>query len=134
MECWNSVRRTGGSTCRYYLTTHASVRADLEQGRARDAWAHYLAIGRAMGLQPALPPEEQITEQQANALFRRKADNLLPMVGRVPLDFTCTGVASVSVILVLHDRFPQTLMVLAALRAQVRRRHRTGADRYRVQR
>ena len=102
----------------YYLTTHASVRADLEQGRARDAWAHYLAIGRAMGLQPALPPEEQITEQQANALFRRKADNLLPMVGRVPLDFTCTGMASVSVILVLHDRFPQTLMVLAALRAQ----------------
>lgn len=102
----------------YYLTTHASVRADLEQGRARDAWAHYLAIGRAMGLQPALPPEEQITEQQANALFRRKADNLLPTVGRVPLDFTCTGMASVSVILVLHDRFPQTLMVLAALRAQ----------------
>jgi GT2 family glycosyltransferase len=36
----------------------------------------------------------------------------------MPLDFTCVGTPSVSVILVLHDRFPQTLMVLAALRAQ----------------
>lgn len=102
---------------RSYLSTHASVRADLEQGRARDALAHYLAIGRTQGLQPAPPPEEQVSEQQATALFRRKAGNLLPTAGRVPVDFTCTDTPSVSVILVLHDRFPQNLMMLTALRA-----------------
>jgi O-antigen biosynthesis protein len=101
----------------YYLTTHASVRADLEQGRARDALAHYLTIGRAQGLQPAPPPDEQVTEQQASALFRRKANNLLPTAARIPVDFTCGGTPSVSVIAVLHDEFPQALMMLSALRA-----------------
>ena len=101
----------------YYLTTHGSVRADLEQGRARDALAHYLTIGRARGLQPAPAPEEQVTEQQATALFRRKANNLLPAAGRIPIDFTCSATPSVSVVMVLHDEFPQALMVLSALRA-----------------
>ncbi len=100
----------------YYVTAYASVRADLENRRARDALAHYLAIGHSQGLQPAAPPEEQVTEQQANALFRRKAGNLLPTAGRVRIDFACAGPPVVSVVMVLHDQFPQTLMTLNALR------------------
>ncbi len=57
-----------------------------------------------------------MTEQQANALFRRKAGNLLPTAGRVRIDFACAGPPVVSVVMVLHDQFPQTLMMLNALR------------------
>lgn len=89
----------------YYLITHASVRADLERGRARDALAHYLTIGRTQGLQPAPSPDEQITEQQATALFRRKANNLLPTAGRIPVDFTCAGTPSVSVVMYCMTSF-----------------------------
>jgi GT2 family glycosyltransferase len=102
---------------KYYTTAHPSVRIDLDHGRARDAFAHYLAIGREQGLAPAPPPEEQITETQAGALYRRKADNLLPTSFRTALEFACTGTPALSVIMLLRDRFPLTLMTLGSLRA-----------------
>ena len=93
------------------------MRSDLDSGRARDAFAHYLTIGREQGLATILPPEDQVTERQAAALNRQRADNLLPRSARTMLDFSCAGTPEVSVILVLRDRFPLTLMTLGSLRA-----------------
>ena len=100
---------------KYYTGAHPSVRADLQHGRARDAFTHYLAIGRQRGLAPA--PEGQITERQASALCRRRADNLLPTSSRPGLDFTCTDTPVLSVVMLVQDRFPLTLMTLGSLRA-----------------
>ena len=57
-----------------------------------------------------------MSEGQAKVLFRRKATALLPLFGRMPIDFTCTGTPAVSVIVVAHNRFALTLMALASLR------------------
>src|SRR5271166_844990 len=102
---------------RYYRTTHPSVRSDLDTGHVRDAFAHYLTLGREQGLAAIPPPEEQVTERQAAVLNRRRADTLLPGSARTVLDFSCAGTPAVSVILVLRDRFPLTLMTLSSLRA-----------------
>ena len=102
---------------RYYLTAHPSVRSDLDSGHARDAFAHCVTIGREQGLATILPPEDQVTERQAAALNRQRADNRLPRSARTMLDFSCAGTPEVSVILVLRDRFPLTLMTLGSLRA-----------------
>jgi O-antigen biosynthesis protein len=100
----------------YYWAAHPTVRSDLNVGRARDAFAHYLTIGRKQGLAATLPPEDRVTERQAAALNRRRADNLLPAGARNVLDFSCAGTPAVSVVLLLRDRFPLTLMTLGALR------------------
>jgi GT2 family glycosyltransferase len=102
---------------RYYLDAHPAVRCDIESGRARDAFAHYLTIGREQGLATVLPPEDRITERQAAALNRLRADALLPVAAHTVLDFSCAGVPKVSVILVLRHRFPLTLATLASLRS-----------------
>ena len=109
---------TASIDLKYYTSAHPSVRLDLEHGRARDAFVHYLAIGRGQGLAPAPPPDEQITERQADALNRRKADNLQPTSLRAPLDFISTTPV-LSVIMVLRDRFPLTLTTLRSLRANL---------------
>ena len=100
-----------------YYAEHDAVRTALRTGDAPDAFTHYLAIGRAQGLPPIPPPEERVTEGQAKTLFRRRAANLLPLFGRMPIDFTCTGEPAVSVIMVVHDRHALTLMALASLRS-----------------
>ena len=41
-----------------------------------------------------------VSEGQAKTLFRRKATGLLPLFGRQPLDFTCTGKPALSVVMV----------------------------------
>ncbi len=102
---------------RYYVNAHPAVRADLQSGRMRDAFAHYLTIGRAQGLAPAPLPEERVTEQQASALFRRKAADLLPMAGRLQVDFTCTGVPALSVVMLLRGGLAETVLALGRLRA-----------------
>jgi GT2 family glycosyltransferase len=101
----------------YYVNAHPSVRADLDAGTVRDAFVHYLTIGRAQGLSPSPPPEERVTEQQARALFRRRADDLMPTAGHLVLDFTCHDTPAISVIMVVRDEFPQMLRALGALRA-----------------
>jgi glycosyltransferase involved in cell wall biosynthesis/GT2 family glycosyltransferase len=101
---------------RYYVGAHSSVRDDIDAGRARDAFVHYLAIGRAQGLPTAPPHEDHVTERQAAALYRRRAEQLLPLVSRTALDFRCEEPA-VSILVVMHDAFPATLLMLAALRA-----------------
>jgi GT2 family glycosyltransferase len=101
----------------YYIDTHRSVRDDLQHNVARDAFAHYLSIGRAQGLHAAAPPEERYTEGQAKTLFRQRAAGLVPLFARRPLDFSCAGVPVLSVVMVLHNRFALTLQALASLRA-----------------
>jgi GT2 family glycosyltransferase len=101
---------------RYYLDTHRVARDDLQRGAARDAFAHYRTIGRAQGLIAAQPPEEKFTEGQAKALFRLRAQNLVPLFARHPLDFSYDGAPDVSVVMVVHDRFALTLQALGSLR------------------
>jgi GT2 family glycosyltransferase len=101
----------------YYVREHDSVGADLAAGRMRDAFAHLLLIGRAQGLVSALRPEGTEQEIQAKALFRTKAENLLPLVARQPLDFECVGPPALSVIVVLHDNFALSMLALGSLRA-----------------
>jgi GT2 family glycosyltransferase len=100
----------------YYIDTHRSVRDDLRSGVARDAFAHYLAIGRAQGLRAVPPVEETFTEAQAATLFRQRADLLLPLYARRPLDFSCPDSPAVSVVMAVHDRFALTMRALASLR------------------
>ena len=100
---------------RNYVDTHRSVRADLAAGRTRDAFTHYLTIGRNQGL--ALSSEQEITEQQANALFLQTANHRLPTASRARQDFTCDGPPSFSVVMVLCNGFERTLLALARLRA-----------------
>lgn len=100
----------------YYLNAHPSVRADLQSRRVRDAFEHYLTIGQGQGLAPAPPPEEQVTEQQARALYRSRADVILASVGRAPIDFTCTAEPPVSIVMATHAQVPQTLRALSCLR------------------
>ncbi|MBV9374563.1 MAG: glycosyltransferase [Alphaproteobacteria bacterium] len=99
-----------------YYADHEVVRSALRTGSARDPFTHYLAIGRAQGLPTIAPPEERVTESQAKTLFRRRAASLLPVFGQRPLDFTCTGFPSLTVVMVVHDRFALTLQALASLR------------------
>ncbi len=105
-----------GITLRHYVSAHASVSADLDAGRARDAFAHVLAFGQTDDLEPTAIADSQQEERVAKALFRRKARNLLPLFARHPLDFTFTGSPDVSVIVVLHNNFDLTMQALNSLR------------------
>lgn len=102
----------------YYVNAHPSVRADLQSRRARDAFEHYLAIGRGQGLAPAMPPEEQVTEQQAGVLYRRRTDAMLLALSRRPLDFTASAAPVISIIMVHSAGQPGALRALIDLRAQ----------------
>jgi len=108
---------------RWYVATHATVRDDIAAGRAADAFTHYLAIGRNACL-PATPPQEPgaiaAPEDPFVALFTARAQALAPAIARAGLDFTCTAAPSLSVIMMLHNRFALALQSLAALRDQWR--------------
>ncbi len=101
----------------YYVNAHPSVRADLQLRRARDAFEHYLAIGRGQGLAPAMPPEEQVTEQHSRVLYRRRTDVMLLTASRRPLDFNCSEAPAISVIMVQGTAFSGALRPIIDLRA-----------------
>ena len=101
---------------RHYVSSHASVSVDLDAGRVRDAFAHVLAFGQAEGLEQAPIEEGSEEERVAKALFRLKAQNLLPLFARHPLDFAFDGKPDVSVIVVLRDNFALTMQALSSLR------------------
>jgi glycosyltransferase involved in cell wall biosynthesis len=94
-----------------------SVQADLGQGRASDAYAHWLAIGAAAGLPSARPASETITDMQASHLFQLSATALLPIAGRFGYHFECRNEAAVSVVMVVRDGFAATMATIASLRA-----------------
>jgi glycosyltransferase involved in cell wall biosynthesis len=101
----------------YYLSAHSAVRSELDDVRVRDAFAHYLTIGRERGLEATLPDREQVSERQAAALTRRRAENLLVDLARQTLDFVCKGTPALSVIIQPRDCFALTVMMLHSLRA-----------------
>jgi GT2 family glycosyltransferase len=92
------------------------VRADLRQDRVPDAFTHYLTIGRAQGLSAVTPPEEQVSEAQGRALFRRKTEHLLPVLARAPLSFACESSPKITVVMPVQQRLAATLSSLASLR------------------
>ena len=100
-----------------YYARLPAVRADLRQGRAPDGFTHYLTIGLPQGRPPVPPPEEQVSEAQGRTLFRRKAENLLPMFARAPLSFACSAEeAEVTVVMPVRRDLAATLAALGALR------------------
>ncbi|MBN8873874.1 MAG: glycosyltransferase [Rhodospirillales bacterium] len=100
-----------------YYMTHEEVRVDLHRSLAADAFAHLLTLGRPAGLLTAEPVQQRMAEPQTKALFRRKAELLLPIVARSPLSFATTAPPTLAVVVVVHDKFPLTMMALASLRA-----------------
>ena len=101
----------------WYADSDPAVRQEIESGLAREAFSHFLLFGRPRGRPGAPPPEPLPDPATAAALRDRRAAALLPGLARTGLDFTCAGPAEVSAVLVLRDRFPATLLALAALRA-----------------
>ena len=99
-----------------YYVRLPTVRADLEQRRAPDAFTHYLTIGRAQALPPAPQPDTRVTEAQAQSLFRRKAENLMPVFARAPLSFVCDTTPEITVVMPIGRRLSATLSSLASLR------------------
>ena len=99
-----------------WYAAQPSVRADLDQGRAADAFAHWLTIGAAAGLASSKPAGEQLSDAQASHLFRRTAAAMLPIAGRFGHDFACSESPALSVVMVPRDGFATTLATIASLR------------------
>jgi GT2 family glycosyltransferase len=93
------------------------VRGDVAAGRAGDVFAHWLTMGRPMGLRPAPEQDRPVSEGQAKRLFRDRAATLSVLAARTRLQFAMSGAPVLSVIMVLHDQFELTLMALGSLRA-----------------
>ena len=93
-----------------------TVRESLLAGEASDAFAHWLTIGKPAGRPAAPPPDEQIADSQARALWRRNAAALLPSYGRAPLRFDFTGDPAIGAIAVVNGDLTETLATLASLR------------------
>ena len=100
----------------YYLACYDDAAAALRSGAARSVFEHYLAHGARRAASPS-SLSELPAEHAAKALWRLQADNLLPLHGRRPLDFTPAGVPVLSVIMVLHNQFALTMRSLASLRS-----------------
>jgi GT2 family glycosyltransferase len=94
-----------------------AVRSDLEQGRAPDAYAHWLTIGAAAGLPSARPETETVTDTQARHLFHQSATALLPIAGRFGYRFECANEPAVSVVMMVRDGFAATMATIASLRS-----------------
>jgi O-antigen biosynthesis protein len=96
------------------------VQADIGAGRASDAFIHWITIGYQARLPGRSQVEIRVTEPQATALYRQRANTIWPLYGRHNLDFTYTGTPAFSVIMAVRNRFADTMISLASLRAQYR--------------
>jgi GT2 family glycosyltransferase len=119
----NELRAAGPQLdLQWYVTNNATVGADLEAGRAGDAFTHYLSIGLPAGLSGAAPAEPDAQQDRtevhdpAEVLYRARGSAVLPVMARRGLDFTCAGPPMLSVIMLLHDELTLALQALAALR------------------
>ena len=79
----------------------------------RDAFAYLLETRQ----RPDTSSEAPLSERQGRALFELRARNLSTQLGRAALDFTFSGPAEISVIVVARDKFALTMMALTSLRA-----------------
>ncbi|MDB5402273.1 MAG: putative glycosyltransferase [Rhodopila sp.] len=100
-----------------WYATQPSVRNDLEQGRAPDAYTHWLAIGVAAKLPSAKPDTEKVADSQARDLFHQTATALLPIAGRFGYLFDCEDEPAVGVVMVARNDFAATMATIASLRA-----------------
>ncbi|MFT8719391.1 glycosyltransferase [Acetobacter sp.] len=91
----------------------SGVRADVEAGLFRDPFAHWVAAHERDG---GIGETKVLDEAHSKMMFVREAEGFLPEVGRSKLDFSFNGQPDVSVIVVLHNQFPLTMMALASLR------------------
>nr|WP_242012075.1 glycosyltransferase [Acetobacter oeni] len=99
----------------YFFT--GSVRADIENGLVRDAFVHWLSRRHS----PAPDSEAVLSElRKFEGLAARKAESLIPLLIRQPLDFTLKGPPALSVVLYVRNRLPLTLSTLSALRTTLR--------------
>ncbi|WP_415486191.1 glycosyltransferase [Acetobacter sp.] len=91
-----------------------TVRADIERGVVRDVFVHWLSRRHLRPLDAGLARPAIRTFEE---LAVRKAENLLPLLVRQPLDFTVGAEKpQVSVVLFVRNRLPLTLSTLSALR------------------
>jgi glycosyltransferase involved in cell wall biosynthesis len=94
-----------------------AVRADLEQGRAANAFAHWLTIGASAGSGSAALQAVRLTDEQARQQFHQAATALLPIAGRFGYRFHCVNESVVSVVMAVRDGFATTMATIAALRS-----------------
>lgn len=101
----------------FYRDFNPQVRDDLNSGAARDAFAHLRAIGIPAGL-PSAPqkPDAALTEAAAKELFRARAQDGLAILARRRPDFSVSGPATLSVVMVMLDAFALTIQALTSLR------------------
>jgi len=96
-------------------TRRADVLADTAQGLYRDPFVRYLQDMERTGQHPhAL---SAIDEAHAKQVYLRRTEVMLPVILRRGLDFSCTDVPRISVIVVLFNQFALTMTTLASLRA-----------------
>jgi glycosyltransferase involved in cell wall biosynthesis len=96
------------------------VRADIDAGRAGDAYTHWVTIGQPAGRAGRAPLVINVTEAHAGALYQRRAYTIWPLYGRHKLDFTCPGAPAISVILAMRNHFAETMTSLASAKAHFR--------------
>ncbi|GAN53466.1 glycosyltransferase [Tanticharoenia sakaeratensis] len=92
---------------------------DLQIGRAPDAFAHFVAARTLRGVDVDHAPETlrgPFAPELCRALAYRRAESLLPLVARAPLDFRTFGLPRLSVVITARNGFLWTLAALAALR------------------
>lgn len=92
----------------------ASVRSDLEQGKAPTAFAHWLTLGR---IAAAVPDLERISPAAARGLLDQQAIAMLPIAGRFGYRFESTGEPVVSVVITVRNGFASTMATIASLHA-----------------
>ncbi|HEY0182012.1 MAG TPA: glycosyltransferase [Rhodopila sp.] len=100
-----------------WYASQPSVKADVQQRRAANAFAHWLTIGAADGLPSARPEAATVTEMQATHLLQQTAAALLPIAGRFGYRFECLGEPVLSVVMVVRDGFATTMATIASLRS-----------------
>ncbi len=105
----------------YYWSRNSACRRAVEAKHLRDAFAHLLTIGkrRGLALAPYQPPPG-IPTPTTRALIAARAQTILPLYGRFPLDFTLSGPPECSVLLLLRNGLAITMRTLAALREHYR--------------
>ncbi len=100
----------------YYASSYGDVARGVQDGSIRNVFLHYVERRSPRAASPSalseMPPEHA-----AKALWRAQADELLPLFGRRPLDFSLAGEPAVAVVMVLHNQFALTMRGLASLRA-----------------
>lgn len=101
----------------WYVRENESVRADLANRRAPNAFFHFLMIGGPAGLHAGPAARQRPDAAEAAELFDLRARVMLPGLVRRGVDFGFQGTPAVTAILVTQDRFLSLMVALASLRS-----------------